>query len=92
LISSGLNFLHFFILIFLAKRVKANGQIAGFYILFYSIGRFVIEYFRGDLVRGNVGAISTSQFISIFMFLFGLVIIFISGRFAKKEEENEINQ
>lgn len=92
LISSGLNFLHFFLLIFLAKRVKANGQIAGFYVLFYSIGRFVIEYFRGDLVRGNVGAVSTSQFISIFMFLFGLVIIFISGRFAKKKEETDINQ
>ena len=64
--ASVLDFLHFTILIFLAKRKKADGQIAACYLLFYSIGRFVLEFFRGDLVRGSVGVLSTSQFISIF--------------------------
>jgi phosphatidylglycerol:prolipoprotein diacylglycerol transferase len=78
LISSGLNFLNFFVLIFLAKRIKkTNGLIAGLYLIFYSIGRFIIEFFRGDLARGKVGEISTSQFISIILLLIGCSICFI---------------
>ena len=84
LISSGLNFLHFFVLIILAKRIKAHGMIAGFYLTFYSAGRFILEFFRGDLERGNVGSLSTSQFISIFTFLAGIAIIVVRGIAQKK--------
>lgn len=80
LISSGLNFIHFLVLIFLAKRVKKDGLIAGFYLVFYSIGRFIIEFFRGDLERGNIGNLSTSQFISLFIFLIGCIILFVRAR------------
>lgn len=80
LIMSGLDFFHFFVLIFLAKRLKKHGMVAGFYLIFYSIGRFVMEYFRGDLVRGNVGSLSTSQFISIFIFILGLAIVIIRSK------------
>lgn len=86
LISSGLNFIHFFILIFLARRVKADGQIAGFYLIFYSIGRFILEFFRGDLIRGAVGSLSTSQFISIFLFIAGVAIVLIRQFTPKKLE------
>lgn len=79
LISSGLNFLHFLVLIILAKRVRADGQIAGFYLIFYSAGRFILEFYRGDLIRGSVGSLSTSQFISIFLFLAGCVIVAVTG-------------
>jgi phosphatidylglycerol:prolipoprotein diacylglycerol transferase len=79
IISSGLDFLNFLVLIFLAKRVKADGQVAGFYLIFYSVGRFILEFFRGDLVRGKVGIFSTSQFISIFLFLFGCAIVVVRG-------------
>lgn len=87
LISSGLDFLHFFVLIFLAKRVKANGQIAALYLIFYSAGRFILEFFRGDLERGKVGVLSTSQFISIFLFVIGCTIFFVRGLVSKKAEE-----
>ena len=50
----------------MAKHKKADGQVAACYLIFYSIGRFVIEFFRGDIERGSVGVLSTSQFISIF--------------------------
>ncbi len=72
LISSVFDFALFFILIFYAKRKKANGQVGVLYLMLYSIGRFIIEFFRGDLIRGSVGTLSTSQFISIFMFLFAI--------------------
>ena len=41
--------------------------------MLYPIGRSIIEIYRGDVARGFVieGWLSTSQFISIFVFLFG---------------------
>lgn len=83
-ISSILDFLNCAVLILLSRRTKAHGQVAGFYLIFYSVGRFVLEFFRGDLERGQVGSLSTSQFISIFLFLFGIGLVVICGFKAKK--------
>lgn len=87
-ISSGLDFLHFVILIVLAKRIKAHGVIAGCYLMFYSAGRFVLEFFRGDLERGSVGSVSTSQFIAIFTFLLGVAIVIIQSKRGIVAETN----
>jgi phosphatidylglycerol:prolipoprotein diacylglycerol transferase len=78
-ISSALDFLNFFALIIIARKTKAKGQVAGFYLTFYSAGRFILEFFRGDLVRGTIGPLSTSQFIAIFLFIIGLGIVIICG-------------
>ncbi len=75
LLSSGLNFLHFFVLLWLSGRVKRDGQVAGMYLVFYSLGRFVMEFFRGDLIRGNVGSLTTSQFISLFAAAAGVYVL-----------------
>ncbi len=75
LISSALDFLHFFVLLYIARHKKAEGQVGGFYLIFYSIGRFILEYFRGDMERGSVGELSTSQFIAIFTLIAGIVIV-----------------
>lgn len=53
-----------------------RGTIGAVYIMTYSIGRFVLEFFRGDLERGSVGSLSTSQFISIFTLVAGVVLFF----------------
>lgn len=84
LVSSAFDFLHFFVLCALFKRNKQPGKIGAFYLMFYSIGRFIIEFFRGDLERGNVGTLSTSQFISVFVAIAGAaMVVFLSKR--KKE-------
>lgn len=80
LLSSGLNFLHFAILVWFAGRKKGNGQVGGLYLILYSIGRFILEFYRGDLLRGSVGMLSTSQFISLFIFGVGVVYFVMSGR------------
>lgn len=77
LISSGLDFLLFAILIFYAKRKKSDGQVTALYLILYSAGRFILEFFRGDLVRGSVGILSTSQFISIFLFIIGCMLFIV---------------
>ena len=84
-ISSALDFLNFFALIMIAKKSKAKGQVAGFYLTFYSAGRFILEFFRGDLERGTIGSLSTSQFIAIFLFLIGIAIVICSGIAAHKK-------
>lgn len=83
-ISSGLNFIHFLILLWFSGRAKAEGQVSSLYIILYSAGRFVLEFFRGDLERGSVGTLSTSQFISIFAFIAGIVLFAICTVRGKK--------
>lgn len=86
-ISAAADFLNFFALLFLAKRTKSDGQVGGLYLIFYSIGRFIIECFRDD-PRGNVGALSTSQFIAIFVLIAGIVIFVYCGKNYPKEEKD----
>lgn len=83
-ISSLLNFVNFFILINIAKRKKAEGQVGAFYLIFYSIGRFILEFYRGDLGRGSVGSLSTSQFIAIFTLIAGIILVIVSQMLANK--------
>ncbi len=66
------------ILLLAAKKYKKRGQVTGIYIILYSIGRFIIEYWRGDIARGSVGVLSTSQFISIFTLIVGIVVLVVA--------------
>jgi len=73
LYSSICNFSLVAVLLFLRPRYRKNGQLFWTYLLLYPIGRFIIEFFRDD-ERGFVlnGVLSTSQFISICIFLVAL--------------------
>lgn len=77
LISSGLDFLNFALLIYLGTKIKKKGALGCVYLLTYSIGRFFLEYLRGDLIRGSVGMFSTSQFISLGMFAIVCTALFL---------------
>ncbi len=59
------------VLLFLRDRRSFTGQLFLLYLMLYACGRFVIEYFRGDVQRGFVveNLISHSQFIAILVFL-----------------------
>lgn len=75
LVASGLNFLNFIVLSWIYKNRKTvDGSVAALYIIFYSVGRFILEFFRGDIERGSVGSLSTSQFISIFTVIAGIIM------------------
>jgi len=89
LYSSALDFLNFFVLVLIARKNKTPGKIAMFYLLFYSIGRFIIEFFRGDLIRGSVGILSTSQFISIWVGIAAAAGLIMLSRKKKPENETE---
>ncbi len=57
------------------------------YLILYSVGRFIIEFYRDD-ERGAVGALSTSQFIAVFTFAAGaaLLVYVCSHRDEAKKE------
>lgn len=78
LFSSAGDFLIVIVLILFAKRSKREGDVGALYMLLYGIGRFFIEFLRFD-DRGTVGALSTSQFISVFI-VAGSIALFIRNR------------
>ncbi len=59
-------------LLWVDRRSSKPGKLMPVYFMLYSVGRFLIEYIRDD-PRGNVGSLSTSQFIAIPLFLVGLL-------------------
>ena len=63
-----------------------EGRLGLAYLTFYSIGRFIIEFFRNDY-RGSVGILSTSQFIAILVVAFCGVLYYL--RFMKKQAKEE---
>ena len=81
--SSLLDFLHCLVLLMIAGKQKKDGQVAACYLIFYSLGRFVLEFFRGDLVRGSIGVLSTSQFISLFTGAAGVIMLVVLSRRKK---------
>lgn len=86
LISSIGNFIIFGILLWFDNKKKTkNGQTGALYLVLYSIGRFIIEIFRDD-PRGTVfNTLSSSQFICIFIFLAGVIMLYVISRKAKNE-------
>ena len=71
-----------------ASRSKKFGHVAGdigcLYLWMYGVGRFLIEFLRDDY-RGAVGALSTSQFISLFIVLGGIVLFVFNRRNIKEK-------
>jgi phosphatidylglycerol---prolipoprotein diacylglyceryl transferase len=82
LMESGGNLLIFLTLLLLRRSKKFNGQLFWAYVLFYAVLRFIIEFFRGDTIRGLYfgGAISTSQIIAIGMFGLSGVMLWKLGK------------
>lgn len=70
------NFLGFIILL-IARRSKKlrNGQLTCIYLMWYSIGRFIVEGFRSDSLM--LGGLKMAQLVSIVLFVVGLFLFII---------------
>jgi phosphatidylglycerol:prolipoprotein diacylglycerol transferase len=64
-----LGFILFPLAIFFLKRRKFTGQAFLLVVPFYAVGRFLLEFIRGDTDRGTVLGLSTSQFIGVVLIL-----------------------
>ena len=67
----------------MTKSDTYRSKTGSMYLILYSAGRFMIEFLRGDVIRGSVGPLSTSQFIAIFVFIAGIILYFMPNK--KKE-------
>lgn len=72
LIEAGCNFLIFLVLLMIFKKWLNKGFLIYVYLIFYPTVRFILEFFRGDEIRGFLFGLSTSQWISIILFMFAL--------------------
>lgn len=83
IIEACLNITLGLLLIYLKKKRFFKGTIVYFYLVIYAVYRFILEFFRGDEVRGIFGAFSTSQYISIIVFGFAVVKLILYYRRIK---------
>jgi phosphatidylglycerol:prolipoprotein diacylglycerol transferase len=60
-----------------AHRNKVYGSSLFVYGILYSVQRFIIEFYRGDALRGFLGAFSTSQYISLVIFTISVTALII---------------
>jgi hypothetical protein len=60
-------------------ELSGAGNIGFLYCITYGLGRFAIEFLRNDY-RGEVGIFSTSQFISLFIVLLGVVAMAVNHK------------
>jgi phosphatidylglycerol:prolipoprotein diacylglycerol transferase len=67
LIEAGCNLLLFFLLVWLSQRTS-KAPLLPLYLGFYASLRFILEFWRGDTLRG-VLLLSTSQWVSLFLLL-----------------------
>lgn len=63
-------------LFFYARKPRKKFYVMANYLLLYGVMRFCTELLRGDAIRGSLGALSTSQWISVF--LIGANIAFLA--------------
>jgi len=82
------NLLLFLFLWWYSSRRQFPGQIFALYGILYSTYRFFIEFLRGDIERGIISRLSTSQWISGLFFIV-FVWFYIQRRGVNKEQEEK---
>ena len=76
LIEAGFNFIFFAVLFTIMNKKKLKpGSALGIYLIYYTIIRFFLEMFRGDIIRGKIGVLSTSQIVSLILLPVGINLL-----------------
>jgi phosphatidylglycerol:prolipoprotein diacylglycerol transferase len=76
LFEFAIEMANFFILMWMLKHKKFDGQVFAAYLILYGVARYFLEYLRDDPGRGSVfgGVMSGTQLISICLVIAGGVI------------------
>lgn len=87
LVETTVNLILFvFLYLYLRKRKRKDGQALGIYLIVYGIMRFLLEFVRGDMIRGGAAGLSTSQWISIALLPLGIYLV------VRKDREKHISE
>jgi phosphatidylglycerol:prolipoprotein diacylglycerol transferase len=74
LYESAAELVIFLGLVVFSRHQRRRGQTAALYLTCYGAFRFAIEFLRGDLTRGGLAGLSTSQWISMGLFVLGAAL------------------
>lgn len=92
LFSAAADLLMFVVLFLIINNKKyKKGIPLSVYLIGYAIGRSIIECFRSD-ARGSVGVLSTSQFISLFAGVVGIVVFYFILKMKNEELKDEVEE
>ena len=80
LIEAVGNLCIFLLLLYLFKKGKIIGKLMYVYMLIYPVMRFILEFYRGDKIRGIWYGLSTSQWISIALLIFAVISVIIKRK------------
>lgn len=83
LAEAAFNLILFLALDRFFRQGRFKGKLFAGYLLIYSAGRFLLEFLRGDEVRGFFWVLSTSQWISVIIFIASAIWL------AKKRAETD---
>lgn len=84
LLEATLNLLLFLTLAYMLKNSRLKGRLFAVYLLSYSVIRFFDEFLRGDEYRGIWLGLSTSQWISLILFVVTGIYLLIKTLKSKK--------
>ena len=87
LLEAFCNLLIFAALLYMYRKGISKKKLFFVYVCIYAVVRFALEFLRGDEIRGFVGVLSTSQFISVI-----LLILLIIGSIINKNTENKLKK
>ena len=91
LYEAAANLVIFAILWVYTRKDRSWVILAAVYGLLYSSARFALEFLRGDVIRGFVFGMSTSQFISIILFSVCIIALCLYGNAKRQESMNAAN-
>lgn len=80
LLEAALLFLLFGFLMVLLFKKRFGGRLFLLYLMIYAILRFFLEFLRGDVYRGIWHGLSTSQWISLFLFPIACILLVHQAR------------
>ena len=79
LLEAGCNFIIFLVLWYLLSKGKLKGRLFALYLTIYPVVRFCDEFLRGDEYRGFLFGLSTSQIISILVFVGAVTFLVVKN-------------
>ena len=85
ILEAVLNVFIALFLIWYSKRDREPFKILSLYVLLYAVSRFLLEFLRGDKMRGIYFGVSLSQWIAIMLFIISIGYL-VNLKFKKRSD------
>lgn len=74
------------------KRVLMPKALLGLYLICYAVMRFLLEFVRGDTIRGSAWMFTTSQWVSIILLPVGILLIWFNRKSRLKSKQENLKE